>query len=103
MCKSLKGSSRVVDESNIAVAPVNLPEIQPEIGRNPWKSGFLSIFRAPLAVLACVSRHEGDFPGEFPASWPESRDGVWFSGEIPRISEMNYLMVRDSMRYAIFV
>ncbi|KOM52160.1 hypothetical protein LR48_Vigan09g081900 [Vigna angularis] len=30
-------------------------------------------------------------------------DGVWVTGEFSQVSEMNHLMVSDSMRYAILM
>ncbi|KAM0029261.1 hypothetical protein Hdeb2414_s0018g00523651 [Helianthus debilis subsp. tardiflorus] len=51
-----------------------------------------SILRAPLSLLSCLSSH--------PHS---SADGAWVSGDLARMSEVNHLMVSDSMRYAILM
>ncbi|KAK6918767.1 hypothetical protein RJ641_017189 [Dillenia turbinata] len=51
-----------------------------------------SILRAPFSLFSCFSHPHGN-----------GIDGVWVSGELAHISEMNYLMVSDSMRYAILI
>ncbi|CAN4084295.1 unnamed protein product [Withania somnifera] len=51
-----------------------------------------SIFRAPLALLSCLNHPRIN-----------GTDGVWVSGEFSQISELNHLMVSDSMRYAILM
>lgn len=59
-----------------------------------WK-GFLviySVVRAPFSLLSCFSHPHVN-----------GADGVWASGEFSQISEMNHLMVNDSMRYAILM
>ncbi|KVH93152.1 uncharacterized protein LOC112517019 [Cynara cardunculus var. scolymus] len=53
-----------------------------------------SIVRAPLSLVSCLSSHP-HING--------ATDGVWVSGELTRISEVNHLMVSDSMRYAILM
>ncbi|KAG9443600.1 hypothetical protein H6P81_014940 [Aristolochia fimbriata] len=54
--------------------------------------GGLLIMRGLVALLGCVSPHQFN-----------ADEGLWLSGEISRASERDYLMVRDSMRYAIYV
>ncbi|XP_055824621.1 uncharacterized protein LOC129893150 [Solanum dulcamara] len=49
-------------------------------------------FRAPLALFSCLNHPRIN-----------RTDGVWVSGEFSHISEMNHLMVSDSMRYAILM
>lgn len=61
---------------------------------NGWK-GFLviySVVRAPFSFFSCFSHPHVN-----------GADGVWASGEFAQISEMNHLMVNDSMRYAILM
>ncbi|KAH7533446.1 uncharacterized protein LOC107416995 [Ziziphus jujuba] len=62
--------------------------------RSGWK-GFLivySVVRAPFSLFSCFSHPHVN-----------GADGVWASGEFAQISEMNHLMVSDSMRYAILM
>ncbi|KAI3753431.1 hypothetical protein L2E82_25483 [Cichorium intybus] len=53
-----------------------------------------SIVRAPLSLLSCLSCH---------SHMNGATDGAWVSGELSRISEVNHLIVNDSMRYAILI
>ncbi|KAD3066603.1 hypothetical protein E3N88_34483 [Mikania micrantha] len=53
-----------------------------------------NIIRAPLALLSCLSSQHG-ISG--------ASDGVWVSGEFAQMSEVNHLMVNDSMRYVILM
>ncbi|KAL8205321.1 hypothetical protein R6Q57_008872 [Mikania cordata] len=53
-----------------------------------------NIIRAPLALLSCLSSQHG-ISG--------ASDGVWVSGELAQMSEVNHLMVNDSMRYVILM
>ncbi|XP_059286139.1 uncharacterized protein LOC132039656 [Lycium ferocissimum] len=50
------------------------------------------VFRAPLSLFSCLNHPRIN-----------GTDGVWVSGEFSQISEMNHLMVSDSMRYAILM
>ncbi|CAN4113350.1 unnamed protein product [Withania somnifera] len=50
------------------------------------------VFRAPLALFSCLNHPRIN-----------GTDGVWVSSEFSQISEMNHLMVSDSMRYAILM
>lgn len=62
--------------------------------RHGWH-GFTLIFsivRAPFSLLSCLAQPHIN-----------SADAVWVSGEFGRISDMNHLMVNDSMRYAILM
>lgn len=64
-------------------------------GRRSGWGGFsvlCSVVRAPLALFSCLSQPHIN-----------GADGVWVSSELARISEMNHLMVNDSMRYAILM
>ncbi|KAK1439794.1 hypothetical protein QVD17_05614 [Tagetes erecta] len=54
-----------------------------------------NIIRAPLSLLSCLSSDQATIRG--------GADGVWVSGELARISEVNHLMVNDSMRYVILM
>jgi len=80
-------SSRVADESSMG--PLVLEQGQDR--RASSLSVLLAIVRAPMVVASC-------FAGQ-----PNGIEEVWASGEQPRTAEMDHLMVRDSMRYAIYV
>ncbi|KAL8144751.1 uncharacterized protein LOC141705391 [Apium graveolens] len=93
--QNMRKSSRVADENmlgdngNGAALPILAH--RPRHGWNGF-TVICSIVRAPLALLSCLSHPR-----------ISSADGVWMSGEFGRISEMNHLMVNDSMRYAILM
>ncbi|CAH1450194.1 unnamed protein product [Lactuca virosa] len=53
-----------------------------------------SIVRAPLSLVSCISCH---------SHISGAADGVWVSGELAQISDVNHLIVNDSMRYAILM
>ncbi|KAI4305864.1 hypothetical protein L6164_029200 [Bauhinia variegata] len=96
--QNLKKSSRVADENMFeGENAAELPIFARERGRRQqhgW-SGFsvlYSILHAPISILSCVSHPQVN-----------GSDGVWVSGEFAQISEMNHLMVSDSMRYAILM
>nr|GMD09479.1 uncharacterized protein LOC109235076 [Ipomoea batatas] len=86
-------SPRVADESMLAAA-AEIPAAV--IGRRRGRRVSVvvyGIFRAPLSLFSCLSRP--------PANG--SMDGVWVTGDFAQMSEMNHLMVSDSMRYAILM
>ncbi|GLT46255.1 hypothetical protein SLA2020_200260 [Shorea laevis] len=51
-----------------------------------------NVVRAPLSIISCLSQPRVN-----------GVDGVWVSGEFSQTSEINHLMVNDSMRYAILM
>lgn len=64
-------------------------------GNNTNSYGFsmiYSVLRTPFSLLSCFSQPHVN-----------GVDGMWVSGEFARISEVNHLMVNDSMRYAILM
>ncbi|XP_061352591.1 uncharacterized protein LOC133297459 [Gastrolobium bilobum] len=89
--------SRVADENMFEAGnEVELPMFRRDRGRRQhgW-SGFsliYSILHAPISILSCVSNPQAN-----------GSDGVWVSAEFAQVSEMNHLMVNDSMRYAILM
>ena len=95
--QNVKKSSRVADENMFEAGNgAELPIFERERGRRQhgW-SGFsliYNILHAPISILSCVSHPQVN-----------GSDGVWVSGEFAQISEMNHLMVNDSMRYAILM
>ncbi|GMP53792.1 hypothetical protein CsSME_00019161 [Camellia sinensis var. sinensis] len=70
------------------------PRVADETIRSGWSvfSVICSAVRAPLSLFSCLSHPHVN-----------GADGVWVSSELARISEMNHLMVNDSMRYAILM
>ncbi|RYR45731.1 hypothetical protein Ahy_A07g031531 isoform A [Arachis hypogaea] len=84
--QSTKKSSKVADESMFEGAN----------GGRRGHGGFSiihSILQAPISILSCVSHPRVN-----------GSDGIWVTtGEFSQISEMNHLMVSDSMRYAILM
>ncbi|XP_073147805.1 uncharacterized protein [Henckelia pumila] len=88
----MKKTSRVVDESFVGGGIGGRPS------RSRWSHGLLSgivcgILRASFTLISCVSQH------------PQisGTDGMWVSAELTQTSELNHLIVRDSMRYAILM
>ncbi|KAF3782655.1 hypothetical protein EJ110_NYTH33767 [Nymphaea thermarum] len=90
-------SARVADE-NTLVLPAEF-DAQRQMRNGAAGGGFSllqEIAALPLALLACAACvHQGE--EHPPLGWPDNGEAV------SRISEINHLMVRDSMRYAIFV
>ncbi|XP_010112813.2 uncharacterized protein LOC21402958 [Morus notabilis] len=101
--QNIRKSPRVADESMFG-GGTNQAELPIMDRRSPprWK-GFAiicSVVRAPiLSLFSCFSQPHSHVNGgnNFTAY------GVWASGEFAQISEMNHLMVSDSMRYAILM
>ncbi|GKB63494.1 hypothetical protein Tco_0919680 [Tanacetum coccineum] len=94
--ENMRKSPKVADENmflegNGAEFPIIVHHTRQ--GRNGL-SLIHSIVRAPLSLVSCLSSHPHINSGT---------DGVWVSGEHTRLSEVNHLMVNDSMRYAILM
>ncbi|CAM8949760.1 hypothetical protein QQ045_018454 [Rhodiola kirilowii] len=93
-----KKSTRVMDESMFvggggANGGVLVSDMDRHTRHHHHHQGWIyNVFRAPLLLLSCFSNPHVD-----------GVDGVWVSSEFGRISEMNHLMVNDSMRYAILM
>lgn len=89
-------SPRVADENMFGDNGngVGLPILAQNRTRQGWYglTVICSIVRAPLSLLSCLSHPHIN-----------NADGVLASGELARMSEMNNLMVSDSMRYAILM
>ncbi|KAF7140850.1 hypothetical protein RHSIM_Rhsim06G0172300 [Rhododendron simsii] len=97
--QNMRKSPRVADESMFgdgnggAELPIFVGRMDRR--RAGW-NGFSilhGIIRAPLSLLSCLSHPDTI----------NSADGAWASGELALISEMNQLMVNDSLRYAILM
>lgn len=64
-------------------------------GRRCVSNGFSAIYnmvQAPLSLLSCFSHPRVN-----------GADGLWVSGDFASFSEINHLVVNDSMRYAILM
>nr|AFK42804.1 unknown [Lotus japonicus] len=88
--QNTKKSSRVADESMFEAGH----DRGIRRSQHDW-SGFsliYAILHAPISILSCVSHPQAN-----------GVDGAWVSGEFSQISEMNHIMVNDSMRYAILM
>ncbi|CAI9787135.1 unnamed protein product [Fraxinus pennsylvanica] len=95
---NMKKRSRVVDENSFHNLD-ELPHIDMERrrSRGGWHSNGLAaalycIIRTPFSLISCLLNPQMN-----------GTDDMWMSAELPRISEVNHLMVRDSMRYAILM
>ncbi|KAK8505947.1 hypothetical protein V6N13_002603 [Hibiscus sabdariffa] len=99
--RNIKKSHRVADENMVVVGggggnnnnggetPVFVDRRR---SQGSW-NGLTSVVRAPFTLVSCFSQPHVN-----------GADGVWVSGhEFSQISEMNHLMVSDSMRYAILL
>ena len=94
--RNIKKSARVADESMIggmngADFPILVRDMD-RPGRQSGLSGLISILLAPLSIVSCFSQPHVN-----------GADGMWVTGEFAQVSEMNHLMVNDSMRYAILM
>ncbi|XP_057525957.1 uncharacterized protein LOC130805278 [Amaranthus tricolor] len=94
-------SPKVADEtmfSNLNLDASGMPIYgHHEINRSPrhaWHglSVISTIFRIPFSILSCFSQHHGN-----------ATDAIWVTGEMVRTSEIDHLMISDSMRYAILM
>ncbi|KAJ0111487.1 hypothetical protein Patl1_01882 [Pistacia atlantica] len=79
--QNIRKSPRVADENMFNINGTELPILVHD-----------TLVRAPLSIVSCFSQPHVN-----------GADGVWVSGEFAQISEMNHLMVSDSMRYAILM
>ncbi|XP_047335996.1 uncharacterized protein LOC124939580 [Impatiens glandulifera] len=92
---NMKKTRRVADETILATAG-NLVELpQGRRRRRHGYKGISVIFTIVLAPLSCLMSSTQPNGGGV--------DSVWASGDMGLMSEMNHLMVNDSMRYAILL
>ncbi|KAI5565712.1 hypothetical protein POPTR_014G162400v4 [Populus trichocarpa] len=95
--QNIRKSPRVADESMFGVMNgAEFPILVRDMNRTQsWNalSALLRIVLAPFSIPSCFS------------SQPHvhGADGLWVTGEFAQLSEMNHLMVNDSMRYAILM
>ncbi|KAI3675165.1 hypothetical protein L1987_84750 [Smallanthus sonchifolius] len=95
--RNMKKSPKVADESMFGEGNrLEFPNIAQHTrqGFSAHLALIYNIIRAPLSLLSCLSS-EPSISG--------ATDGVWVSGELARMSEVNHLMVNDSMRYVILM
>ncbi|KAK7338892.1 hypothetical protein VNO77_19526 [Canavalia gladiata] len=95
--QNMKKSSRVADENMFEARNVDdLPIFGGDRGREQhgWSglSLICTILQAPMSMFSCVSNPHVN-----------GSDGVLATSEFAQTSEMNHLMVNDSMRYAILM
>ncbi|KAL4588938.1 hypothetical protein LXL04_001838 [Taraxacum kok-saghyz] len=87
--KNMRKSPKVADE-NMFEEEYGTVGHHTRHGRNGL-SLIHSIVKAALSLVSCIS------------SPPHTTEGVWVSGEYTHSSDLNHLMVSDSMRYAILM
>ncbi|XP_021735212.1 uncharacterized protein LOC110701915 [Chenopodium quinoa] len=98
-------SPKVADEtmfSNTNMDASGMPIYAHDINRTTrrqhqaWNNGLSvisTIVRIPFSILSCFSQHHGN-----------PSDAMWVTGEMVRTSsEIDHLMISDSMRYAILM
>ena len=87
-------SPKVADETMFHGIDIEMPVYVHEINRSRGsRGGFLTvcaILSAPFSILSWFSSRHGNVA-----------DGIWVPGDMVRPQEVDHLMVRDSMRYAI--
>ncbi|CAH2080596.1 unnamed protein product [Thlaspi arvense] len=88
--RNMRKSPRVADESMFGNG--NVDDLNRRGPRWNAISVICCIIRVPLSLFACLSPPHTN-----------GTEAVWASSELARISEMNHLMVNDSMRYAILM
>ncbi|CAL0304512.1 unnamed protein product [Lupinus luteus] len=93
--QNMKKSSRVADENMFEVEN-NRRRRRRQHGWNGF-SLVCTILQAPISLLSCVSHPHVNGHDD------HDDDGVWVTNEFAQISEINHLMVNDSMRYAILM
>ncbi|KAL9243999.1 hypothetical protein vseg_017822 [Gypsophila vaccaria] len=100
-CLNKRKSPRVADEAMFHPhsdrVEISIYAHQSRTRTRPMKAGFSvvsTIVRIPFTVLSCFCYQQGNTNGV---------DGMWVSNGIVRTSEIDHLMVSDSMRYAILM
>lgn len=88
--QNLRKSPRVADETEL---PSSNAGAGPGVVANGRRDGFNSvIMRFPFSIISC-----------FAVPRVSGTDGLSMSGDYGSVSEINHLMVSDSMRYAILM
>ncbi|KAJ0798131.1 hypothetical protein HanPI659440_Chr04g0181441 [Helianthus annuus] len=90
--KIMKKSPKVADESMFVEGSGQ--ELPTREGLSGGLALIYSILKAPLSLLSCLSSN---------SQISGATDGFWVSGEFARMSEVNHLIVNDSMRYVILM
>ncbi|KAF5780538.1 hypothetical protein HanRHA438_Chr11g0486521 [Helianthus annuus] len=96
--RNMKKSPKVADESMFGEGNgLEFPNMAQHTRQGYFSTHLALIYniiRAPLSLLSCLSSQP---------SISGATDGVWVSGELARMSEVNHLVVNDSMRYVILM
>ncbi|KAJ6403989.1 hypothetical protein OIU85_020211 [Salix viminalis] len=97
--QNIRKSPRVADESmfggmNGAEFPILVPDLNRARRWNGLSAALFRVVLAPFSILSCSSQ---------PHHHVNGADGLWVTGQFAQLSEMNQLMVNDSMRYAILM
>uniref|UniRef100_A0A2P2JC32 Uncharacterized protein n=1 Tax=Rhizophora mucronata TaxID=61149 RepID=A0A2P2JC32_RHIMU len=93
--QNIRKSPRVADESMFREVNGAAGGQCPIVDRAHRRNGFSAVFGvvlAPFTILSCFSEPR-----------VSGADGLWLSGEFEHLSEMSYLMVNESMRYAMLM
>ena len=94
--QNIRKSPRVADESMFGgMNGAEFPILVRDMNRAQRWNSLSALFRivlAPFSILSCSSQPHVN-----------GADGLWVTGEFAQLSEMNHLMVNDSMRYAILM
>ncbi|XP_061970130.1 uncharacterized protein LOC133692962 [Populus nigra] len=94
--QNIRKSPRVADESMFGgMNGAEFPILVRDMNREQRWNSLSALFRivlAPFSILSCSSQPHVN-----------GADGLWVTGEFAQLSEMNHLMVNDSMRYAILM
>ncbi|KAK4275806.1 hypothetical protein QN277_018827 [Acacia crassicarpa] len=110
--ENMKKSPRVADENMFAAAGGeggNTGGDHREGGGRRRSQGWSlihSILLAPVSVILCVSSNNNSDYGNYGASGSTGNfinDGFWGSGDYEHFSDMNQMIVSDSMRFAILM
>ncbi|KAK9056803.1 hypothetical protein SSX86_024166 [Deinandra increscens subsp. villosa] len=95
--RNMKKSPKVADESMFAEGNgLQFPNMTRH-ARQGFSTHLVLIYniiKAPFSLLSCLSSQ---------STISGATDGVWVSGERAQMSEINHLMVNDSMRYVILM
>lgn len=87
--QNFRKSPRVADETELASTSVNINGV----GTGERRDGSNAVMmRFPFSIISC-----------FAVPRVRGTDGLWMYGDYDSVSEVNHLMVSDSMRYAILM
>ncbi|XP_028800029.1 uncharacterized protein LOC114755326 [Neltuma alba] len=101
--ENMKKSSRVADENMFAGGGDGEAAAGGRRRRRSQGWSLIhSILLAPMSVILCVS--SSDYNNDYGANGSRVyNDGFWGSGDYEHFSDMNQMIVSDSMRFAILM